>query len=127
MKKEISGEGIPLAVGPYSAAIKVGNIIFTSGQLPINPKTNELVNYNVKEATKQIFDNIKAMLEKEGYTLDDIVKVTVFSTSMSYFTEFNEYYSTLFNKPYPARSFVEVSKLPKDALIEIEVIAMKDK
>lgn len=126
MKKEISGEGVPLAVGPYSAAIKVGNMIFTSGQLPINPATNELVNNNVKKATKQIFDNIKVILEKEGFSLDDIVKVTVFSSSMSYFAEFNEYYSTLFNKPFPARSFIEVSKLPKDALIEIEVIAIKE-
>ncbi|HPC38115.1 MAG TPA: Rid family detoxifying hydrolase [Exilispira sp.] len=126
MKKEISGEGVPLAVGPYSAAIKVGNMIFTSGQLPINPATNELVNDNVKKATKQIFDNIKVILEKEGFSLDDIVKVTVFSSSMSYFAEFNEYYSTLFNKPFPARSFIEVSKLPKDALIEIEVIAIKE-
>ncbi len=126
MKKEIAGEKIPLAVGPYSAAIKSGNMIFTSGQLPINPETNALVNDSVKNATKQIFDNIKVILEKEGFTFDDIVKVTVFSSSMSYFAEFNEYYSTLFNKPYPARSFIEVSKLPKDALIEIEVIAIKN-
>lgn len=126
MKKEISGEGIPIAVGPYSAAIKVGNMIFTSGQLPINPQTNTLINDNVKNATKQIFDNIRLILEKEGFTFEDIVKVTVFSSSMNYFSEFNEYYSTLFNKPYPARSFIEVSKLPKDALIEIEVIAVKE-
>lgn len=125
MKKEIAGEKVPLAVGPYSAAIKIGNMIFTSGQLPINPETNALVNDSVKNATKQIFDNIKVILEKEGFTFDDIVKVTVFSSSMNYFSEFNEYYSTLFNKPYPARSFIEVSKLPKDALIEIEVIAIK--
>ncbi len=125
MKEEIYGEGIPQAVGPYSAAIKVGNIIFTSGQLPIDPKTNQLVNDDVKKATKQIFDNIKVILGKNGFTFDDIVKVTVFSSSMSYFAEFNEYYSTLFNKPYPARSFIEISKLPKDALIEIEVIAVK--
>ncbi|MFN3411699.1 MAG: Rid family detoxifying hydrolase [Exilispira sp.] len=125
MKKEISGEGIPAAVGPYSAAVKSGNIIFTSGQLPINPETNQLVNDDVKKATKQIFDNIKIILEKEGFNLDDIVKVTVFSTSMNYFAEFNDYYSTLFTKPYPARSFIEVSKLPKDAIIEIEVVAIK--
>lgn len=125
MKKEIASEKVPLAVGPYSAAIKIGNMIFTSGQLPINPETNALVNDTVKNATKQIFDNIKVILEKEGFTFDDIVKVTVFSSSMNYFSEFNEYYSTLFNKPYPARSFIEVSKLPKDALIEIEVIAIK--
>ncbi len=126
MKKEINGEGIPAAVGPYSAAIKIGNMIFTSGQLPIDPKTNQLINDDVKKATKQIFDNIKAILEKEGYSFDDIIKVTVFSSSMGYFAEFNEYYSTLFSKPYPARSFIEVSKLPKDALIEIEVIAVKE-
>ena len=125
MKKEIAGEKVPLAVGPYSAAIKIGNMIFTSGQLPINPETNALVNDSVKNATKQIFDNIKVILEKEGFNFDDIVKVTVFSSSMKDFSEFNEYYTTLFNKPYPARSFIEVSKLPKDALIEIEVIAIK--
>lgn len=118
MKKAIEGKDIPQAVGPYSAAIRVKDMLFTSGQLPINPETNELVKGDIKLVAKQIFKNIENILMKEGFSLDDVVKVTVFSASMSYFNDFNEYYATLFNKPFPARSFFEVSKLPKDAQLE---------
>lgn len=124
MKKAIEGEDIPPAVGPYSSAIKIGNMIFTSGQLPLNIKTGELVKGNITKVAEQIFKNIEMIMKADNLTLNDIIKVTVYSKSMDYFDEFNEYYKTLFNKPYPARSFIEVSKLPRNADLEVEVIAI---
>lgn len=126
MKKAISGNNIPKAVGPYSAALRIGNTIYTSGQIPLDVNTGELVNSNVTDATRVIFSNIKSILESENYSFNDIVKVTVFSTNMDYFAEFNEYYKTLFSEPYPARSFIGVTSLPKNALLEIEVVAIKE-
>lgn len=125
MKKAITGQNIPKAVGPYSPAILCGNVIYTSGQLPIDPQTNDLVRGDITAVSKQIFNNIETILKKEGFSFKDIVKVTVYSASMAYFQEFNCFYQTLFQEPYPARTFIEAAKLPKDAELEVEVIAVK--
>lgn len=125
MKKSVEGKGIPPAVGPYSAAIRHGDTLYTSGQLPLNAATGEMCGGSITDMARVIFSNITTILESEGFTLNDVVKVTVFSKSMAHFAEFNTYYATLFDKPYPARSFIEVARLPKDAELEVEVIAIK--
>ena len=125
MKKAVQGENIPKAIGPYSAAVRVGNALYLSGQIPVNAD-GEIVGGSVTDAVKTIMGNIGEILLSEGMTLSDVVKTTVFSTKMEYFSEFNECYASFFSAPFPARSFVEVSKLPKNAMIEIEAIAIKD-
>ncbi len=113
----------PKPLGPYSQAIKVGNWVFISGQLPIDPVTSKLIKGNIKEATRTVLNNIKAILEAAGASLNDVVKVTVFMKDVSKFSEFNEVYSEFFKEEPPARSVVEVSRIPKDADLEVEVIA----
>ena len=122
-KQIISTTNAPGAVGPYSQAVRVGNLLFTSGQIPLDPVTGELVNDDIKKATERSLENIKAVLEEAGTSLDKVVKTTVFLKNMSDFASFNEAYAKFFLKNMPARSCVEV-KLPKDALVEIEVIAL---
>lgn len=124
-KKIISTNNAPGAVGPYSQAIKAGNLVFASGQIPLDPSTGELVSGDVKKATERSLENVKAILEAAGTSLDKVVKTTVFVKSMSDFAAVNEVYAKYFDKDMPARSCVEV-KLPKDALVEIEVIALAD-
>ena len=124
MKKAVSGKGIPSALGPYSAAVMAGNTLYASGQIPVD-ETGNLISSSVSDALSVIMKNAAAILSAEGMTLDNIVKTTVFSASMDYFAEFNEAYASYFQKPYPARSFIEVSQLPKNAMIEIEFIAVK--
>ncbi|MCF0124787.1 MAG: RidA family protein [Clostridia bacterium] len=114
----------PAAIGPYSAAIKIGNMIFTSGQLPVNPVDGSMPS-DIKEQTKQSLENIKGILSEEGYTLSDVVKTTVFITDMAQFADINAVYGEMFGDHKPARSCVQVAKLPKGAGIEIEVIATK--
>lgn len=124
MKKElINTVNAPAAIGPYSHANKIGNLVYTSGQLPINPETKELVT-EIKEATKQSLENVKAILEEAGTTMDKVVKSTVFVKDLSQFAELNEVYSEYFGTNPPARSCVQVAKLPLDAKVEIEVIAL---
>ncbi|WP_106828646.1 RidA family protein [Parabacteroides pacaensis] len=125
MKKVISTEYAPAAIGPYSQAISVGNMLFISGQLGIDPVTGEFAEGGVKEQTIQSFKNIKAILEEAGCTMNDVVKTTVFLADMSYFNEMNEIYASQFNGIYPARSAVAVKQLPKNGLVEIEVIGIK--
>lgn len=125
MKKVISTEYAPAAIGPYSQAILVGNMLFISGQLGIDPVTGEFADGGIKEQTIQSFKNIKAILEEAGCTMNDIVKATVFLADMSYFSEMNEIYARQFNEIYPARSAVAVKQLPKNGLVEIEVIGVK--
>ena len=120
----ISTKDAPAAIGPYSQGIKGGNLVFTSGQLPINPTNGELI-MEIKEATKQSLENVKAVLEDVGATLEDVAKVTVFISNMDNFAAVNEVYGEYFSSHKPARSCVEVAKLPKEALIEIEAIAIK--
>ncbi|MEH7355761.1 RidA family protein [Neobacillus drentensis] len=122
MKTTISTNNAPGAIGPYSQAVKMGDFLFVSGQLPINPSTNEMPE-SVAEQTKQSLENVKAILEAAGSDLQHVVKTTVFLKDMNTFTQMNEVYQSYFTENYPARSAVEISRLPKDALVEIEVIA----
>jgi 2-iminobutanoate/2-iminopropanoate deaminase len=125
MKKVISTTDAPAAIGPYSQALEANGTIFLSGMLPIDPATGEFAPGGAKEQTEQIFINIKALLAAAGLTMDKVVKTTVFLDDMSYFAEMNEVYAAYFNAPFPARSTVAVQTLPKNALVEIEVIAMR--
>lgn len=124
MSKEIiSTEKAPKAIGPYSQGVKVGELIFTSGQLPINPENGQLIADDVKKATAQSLENIKAILEKTGSSLDKVVKAVVYLKDLEDFAAVNEVYATYFTGDYPARSCFQVAKLPMDAKIEIEVVA----
>ncbi len=122
-KQVIKTDKAPAAIGPYSQAIQVGNMVFTSGQVPIDPATGEIVGWDIKDQTKQVMSNITNLLAAAGLTLSDVVKTTVFLRHMSDFAEMNEIYAEHFNVNPPARSTVEVGRLPKDALIEIETIS----
>jgi 2-iminobutanoate/2-iminopropanoate deaminase len=126
MKQSITTKNAPAAIGPYSQAIKTGNFVFLSGQLGINPETGALVPGLVTEQTEQVFKNIRAVLAEENLTLDKVVKTTVFLSDMLDFAAMNEVYANHFQEPYPARSAVAVKTLPKNALVEIEVIAVTD-
>ena len=121
--KVISTKKAPAAIGPYSQAIKVGNLVYTSGQIPIDPATGAFVEGGIKEQTRQSLTNVKAILEEAGLNMSNIVKTTVFMADMNDFAEMNAVYAEFFSEPYPARSAVAVKTLPKGALIEIEVVA----
>jgi len=123
-KQIISTIKAPAALGPYSQAVKVGNILYTSGQLAINAATGEIINDDIKKATAQSLENIKFILSEAGTSLDKVVKTLVFLKDMNDFADMNEVYSQYFTTNPPARSCVQVAKLPKDALVEIEVIAI---
>lgn len=125
MKKIISTNNAPAAIGPYSQAIEANGMLFLSGMLPINPATGDIVPGGAKEQTARIFDNIEAVLAAAGITTDNIVKTTVFLDDMSLFGEMNEVYASRFSGSFPARSAFAVKALPKNALVEIEVIAVK--
>lgn len=123
MQKEIiSTSKAPSAIGPYSQGIKIGEMVFTSGQIPVNPATGEVVT-EIKAATRQSLENVKAVLEEAGSSLEKVVKVVVFIKDMNDFGQVNEVYGEYFNENPPARSCVEVSRLPKDCVIEIEAVA----
>ena len=121
--KAISTEKAPAAIGPYSQAIQVGNLVYTSGQIPIDPATGMIVKGGIKEQTLQSLTNVKAILEEVGLTMSNVLKTTVFMTDMGDFADMNSVYAEFFTEPYPARSAVAVKTLPKGALVEIEVIA----
>ena len=123
MKKIISTTKAPSAIGPYSQAMQVGNLIYTSGQIPISPATGSFVEGGIKEQTRQSLLNVKAILEEAGLTMGNVVKTTVFMADMNDFADMNAVYAEFFAEPYPARSAVAVKTLPKGALVEIEVIA----
>lgn len=122
-KKAINTEKAPKAIGPYSQAIQVGNLVYTSGQLPINPTTGAFPEGGIKEQTRQSLCNIQAILEEAGLTMSNVVKTTVFLADMNDFADMNTIYAEFFTQPYPARSAVAVKTLPKNALVEIEVVA----
>ncbi len=123
MKKVISTDLAPAAIGPYAQAVAVDGLVITSGQLPINPATGAFPE-GIAEQTKQSLENVKAILAEAGVGMDRIIKKTVFLSDMNNFGAMNEVYATFFGEgSYPARSAVEVARLPKDALVEIEVIA----
>jgi 2-iminobutanoate/2-iminopropanoate deaminase len=124
MKNEtISTEKAPGAIGPYSQAIKTGNMIFCSGQIPIDPATGEFVSQNVAEQTEQVLKNLNAVLEAAGTNLNSVVKTTVFLADMNDFAEMNEVYSRFFSENKPARATVQAARLPRDARVEIDCIA----
>lgn len=125
MKKVLETKNAPGAIGPYSQGMAFsGELVITSGQLPLDPATGELKT-DIKEATKQSLENCKAILESAGSSLDNVVKTTVFLRDINDFADMNEVYATYFTSNPPARSAIQVAKLPKDAIIEIEVIATK--
>ncbi len=123
-KKVIATEKAPKAIGPYSQGIKAGNMIFTSGQLPMNTSTGKLVQDDIKSEARQSLTNLKEVLAEGGATLNDVVKVTVFIKDMNQFGQINEVYAEFFNEHKPARSCVEVARLPLDANVEIEAVAI---
>jgi 2-iminobutanoate/2-iminopropanoate deaminase len=124
MNQIIQKSKAPAAIGPYSQGIKAGNFIFMSGQIAIDAITGEVEGNDINSQTKQIFKNIEAILKEAGANLSDIVKTTVFLKNMDDFSLFNEVYKLYFINSFPARSCVEVSRLPKDVLIEIEMVAV---
>ena len=124
MKKVIATPHAPAAIGPYSQAVQVGNMLFASGQLGIDPATGNFVEGGVKEQTVQAFKNVKAILTEAGYEIGDVVKTTVFLADMNDFAAMNEVYASQFEGAFPARSAVAVKTLPKNGLVEIEVIAV---
>lgn len=124
MKKVISTTAAPGAIGPYSQAIDTGSFVYASGQIPINPATGDIPE-GIKAQTAQSLANVKAILAEAGLTLDNVVKTTVFLADMGDFVAMNEVYAEAFNAPYPARSAVAVKTLPKNVLVEIEVIALR--
>ena len=121
MKQQINTAAAPAAIGPYSQAIKVGNMLFTSGQIPVDPATGNIPD-GVEAQAKQALTNIKNLIEASGADISNVIKTTVFIADMNDFAVINEIYSQFFTKPYPARSCVEVARLPKDVLLEIEAI-----
>ena len=121
--QRISTKKAPAAIGPYSQAIQVGNLVYTSGQIPIDPSTGAFVEGGIKEQTRQSLTNVKAILEEAGLSMSNVVKTTVFMADMNDFADMNAVYAEFFSEPYPARSAVAVKTLPKGALVEIEVIA----
>ena len=126
MKKEILTKEAPAPIGPYSQAIDAGNFIFCSGQIPLDPTTGEIVGSGDVEAqTKQVMKNISAVLKSAGVSFNQVVKTTIFLKNMSDFPKVNPIYGENFQAPFPARSTVEVARLPKDVLVEIEVIVLR--
>ena len=115
----------PQAIGPYSQGIRAGKLVFTSGQIPVDPATSEVVAGGIREQTVRVFENLRAVLAEAGCTFHDVVKATVFLQDMGDFSAFNEVYASYFSPPYPARCCVEAAKLPKGVSIEIELTAVK--
>jgi endoribonuclease L-PSP, putative len=124
-KKIISTSKAPSAIGPYSQAVETGNFIFTSGMIPVVPSTGEVIYGDIRKATAQCIENLKAIAEEAGCSLGDVVKTTVFIADMNDFAAINEVYGTYFTSGQPARSCVQVARLPKDVGIEIEAVIKK--
>lgn len=124
MKKVVKTNKAPGAIGPYSQGINIGNLFFFSGQIPLDPESGEMKE-GIVDQTHQALKNVEGLLNSQGLEFKDVVKTTVFLDSMDDFATVNEIYASYFEEPYPARSAVEVAKLPKGALIEVEVIASK--
>jgi len=125
MRQAVSTPSAPAAIGPYSQAIKVpaGNLLFLSGQIPLDSASGAMVSGGIEEQTRQVFANIGAILEAAGATFDSVVSATVYVADLNDFAKVNEIYATYFTSPAPARATVQVARLPKDALVEIQVIA----
>lgn len=125
MKNVIKTDKAPQAIGPYSQAIEVNGMVYTSGVVPIDPATGNVVEGDIKVQATRVFDSMKALLEAAGSSCEEVVKTTVFIKDMNDFAALNEIYATYFTGDFPARSCVEVARLPKDVLIEMEAIALK--
>ena len=125
MKEQINTSNAPAAVGPFSQAVKAGNMVFVSGQLPIDPATGAFAGDDIESQARQSLDNVAAVLKEAGYDMSDVVKTTVLLKNMDDFAVMNGIYAEYFSEPYPARAAFEVVRLPKDALIEVEAIAVK--
>lgn len=123
MKSVISTSKAPAAIGPYSQAIQVGNLLYASGQIPIDPSTGSIVDGDIKEQTRQSLLNVQAILEEASLSFANVIKTTVFLADINDFADMNGVYAEFFSEPYPARSAVAVKSLPKGALVEIEVVA----
>jgi 2-iminobutanoate/2-iminopropanoate deaminase len=122
-KQKIQTPNAPAAIGPYSQAIKAGDLLFVSGQIPLDAVTGELIRSGVADETKKVLDNLKAIIEAAGGGLGDVVKTTIFLKDMNNFGVVNEVYGTYFPQPFPARATVEVARLPRDVNVEIEAVA----
>ena len=123
-KEIISTKNAPQAIGPYSQAVKAGNLMFISGQIPLDPKTGDLVSQSIEDQAKQVLENVKSICEAAGCSLDDIVKISIFLTDLSNFAVVNDMMKEYFSEPYPARATVEVSDLPLGVNVEIEAIVL---
>ena len=123
MKQVIHTDSAPAAIGPYSQAIQIGDLLFVSGQVPIDPDTGAVVEGDIRAQAQQSLNNLKAILNAAGTNMGAVVKTTVFLADMNDFADMNEVYAQFFQEPYPARSAVQVARLPKDAKVEIEAIA----
>ena len=123
MKQAISSLDAPKAIGPYSQAVRAGQLLFVSGQVPLDPATGQIVSGDIAAQTRRVFDNLGAVLKAGGRSFADVVRTTVFLADMNDFATVNEVYGTYFSEPYPARATVQVARLPKDARVEIDLIA----
>lgn len=123
MKQTISSDKAPKAIGPYSPAVRAGQLLFVSGQVPLDPATGNMVDGGIAEQTRRVLDNVGALLTAGGRSFADVVRTTIFLADMNDFAAVNEIYGQYFKEPYPARATVQVARLPKDARVEIDVIA----
>jgi 2-iminobutanoate/2-iminopropanoate deaminase len=126
MKQAIAAAGAPKAIGPYSSALRSGQLLFISGQVPFDPATGNMVSGNIQAQTRRVLQNVGALLEAGGLSFQAVVRTTVFLADMNDFAAMNEVYQTFFTEPYPARSTVQAARLPRDARIEIDAIATYD-
>ena len=124
MKELITAAGAARAIGPYSPALKVGNLLFLSGSIPLDPDTGQLVEGGIAEQTRRVMENIKALLAAAGADLSNVARTTVFMLDLAEFAAMNDVYASYFTAPYPARSTVQVARLPRDVRVEIDVIAV---
>jgi 2-iminobutanoate/2-iminopropanoate deaminase len=124
VRELVTAAGAPKAIGPYSPALKIGNLLFLSGSIPLDPASGQLVQGGIVEQTTQVMENIKSLLEAAGASFNNVARTTVFMTDLAEFAQMNEVYSKYFTAPYPARSTVQVVKLPRDVRVEIDVIAV---
>ena len=125
-RKIVSTDAAPKAVGPYSQAVWAGDLLFCAGQIPLDPATGQIVPGGVVEQTVRVLENLRAVLASQGLNLANIVKTTVFVADLNHFTALNEVYARYFTGDFPARSTVQVARVPKDALVEIEAVAIRD-
>jgi len=126
MKQAVSSPDAPKAIGPYSPAVRTGQLLFVSGQVPIDPATGQMIDGDITAQTRRVFENIGALLTAGGRSFADVARTTVFLADMNDFAAMNEVYGQYFSEPYPARATVQVARLPKDARVEIDVIATYD-